>query len=346
MNPNSLTITQTETAPLALAGQVANQVASKFVFEDYRSRKAANTLRRQAADLDLLGEYLEAVGVPAGSLEDDPEAWRGVTWGLIKGFAKWQLDKGYAVASINGRLSTVKIYAALAALAGVIDPGNLALIKSVRGYEHSEIKHVDEKREQAGQATRKGAKKANPVSLTQQQAKELKAQPDTSQGRRDRLMISLMLDLGLRVGEVAALTVDCFNLESGQLTFYRPKVNKVQTHQLKNGCLAAARAWLNSGDAPAVGCVWRGSRKGKGGLQGAGMSERAITKRVAALGETVGVSGLSAHDLRHYWATQAARNGTPLDRLQDAGGWSSLAMPGRYIEAAKIANQGVNLGEE
>ncbi len=29
--------------------------------------------------------------------------------------------------------------------------------------------------------------------------------------------------------------------------------------------------------------------------------------------------------------------------LQDAGGWASLAMPGRYIEAAKIANQGVRL---
>ncbi|MBC8492724.1 MAG: site-specific integrase, partial [Chloroflexi bacterium] len=52
----------------------------------------------------------------------------------------------------------------------------------------------------------------------------------------------------------------------------------------------------------------------------------------------------SAHDCRHYWATQAARSGTPIDRLQDAGGWSSPAMPLRYVEAAKIANEGVRLG--
>ena len=59
----------------------------------------------------------------------------------------------------------------------------------------------------------------------------------------------------------------------------------------------------------------------------------------------IGIEGLSAHDCRHYWATQAARNGTPIDRLQDAGGWSSVAMPMRYIEKAKIANDGVKLGE-
>ncbi len=89
-----------------------------------------------------------------------------------------------------------------------------------------------------------------------------------------------------------------------------------------------------------MGCVWRGSVKGEAGKL---TSERAITTRVRDLGAAVGLVGLSAHDLRHYWATQAARNGTPIDRLQDAGGWSSPAMPMRYIEAAKVANDGVRL---
>jgi len=43
------------------------------------------------------------------------------------------------------------------------------------------------------------------------------------------------------------------------------------------------------------------------------MIERAITKRVATLGRAFGVARLSAHDCRHYWATDAARNGTPID---------------------------------
>ncbi len=73
------------------------------------------------------------------------------------------------------------------------------------------------------------------------------------------------------------------------------------------------------------------------------MGERAITKRVSALGEAFGLSALSAHDCRHAWATRAARNGTDPFALQEAGGWNSLAMPRRYVEAAKIANEGVIL---
>ena len=73
------------------------------------------------------------------------------------------------------------------------------------------------------------------------------------------------------------------------------------------------------------------------------MSERAITERVRVLGEAVGVTGLSAHDCRHYWATRAASQGTDPFALRDAGGWSSLAMPSRYVEAAAIANERVKL---
>ncbi|MEO8393031.1 MAG: tyrosine-type recombinase/integrase [Chloroflexota bacterium] len=67
-----------------------------------------------------------------------------------------------------------------------------------------------------------------------------------------------------------------------------------------------------------------------------------ITARVRDLG----VQRLSAHDLRHSWATRAARNKTAAFDLRDAGGWNSLAMPSRYVEAAKIANEGVNLGDD
>jgi integrase len=91
-----------------------------------------------------------------------------------------------------------------------------------------------------------------------------------------------------------------------------------------------------------VGPLLRGSRKG-GSLADVGMSEQAITARVKSLGERLGLDHLSAHDLRHYWATAAARSGTPVDRLQQAGGWTSPAMALRYVEAAEIANRGVKL---
>jgi integrase len=250
----------------------------------------------------------------------------------------WQLGQGYSIGSVNVRLSTVKTYAKLAAQAGAVDVEQMALIKAVSGYSHKEGKRLDEKRE----TVRVGAKKAEPVSLTTEQAERLKhEQPLTPQGRRDTVLMCLLLDHGLRAGEVAALTVSNFDLKQGVMTFYRPKVDKVQTHTLTEDTRQALEAYLEL-DALAVGPLLRESRK-DGRLHGAGVNERNITERVKVLGAAIGVKGLSAHDCRHYWATQAARAGTPIDRLQDAGGWSSAAMPLRYIEAARIANVGVRL---
>ena len=132
---------------------------------------------------------------------------------------QWLLRNGYAIGSVNGNLTIVKTYVRLAAQAGTIPPGEWALIRGVTGYRGSEAKHLDEGRAQ----TRTGAKKAAPVAITQEQAAELKKQPDTPQGRRDALLMSLLLDLGLRCGEVAGLTVANVNLSEGTLTFYRPR---------------------------------------------------------------------------------------------------------------------------
>jgi integrase len=157
----------------------------------------------------------------------------------------------------------------------------------------------------------------------------------------------LLLDHGLRVGEVVRLEAVDFDLERGELRFYRPKVDIEQTHQLTNDTWRAAGAYFRL-DAPKSGRVLLGSRK-NGRLTKKPLSIRAIKKRVAFLGRTqIEIENdddaeLSPHDCRHYWVTDAARNGTDPFRLQEAGGWSSLAMPRRYVEAAEVANKGVKL---
>lgn len=321
---------------LALAGQAADEAAARHLFADYRSRKAAQTLRRQDADLALFVSYLTEVGVEAGDLGRDAEAWRGVTWGIVSGFVAWQLQKGYAVGSVNVRLATVKAYGKLAMQAGAISAESYAMIRAVAGYSHKEGKRLDERRPE----TRRGAKKAQAVSITKDQAQALKRQPDTPQGRRDALLICLLLDHGLRIGEAALLQVEHCNLAVGTLTFYRPKVDDTQTHELTADTLRAALVYLQQ-DGPAAGSLWLGSRK-SGQLSGT-MGLRRLAERVTVLGEVAGISGLSPHDLRHYWATAAVKGGTDAFALRDAGGWKSLAMPSRYVEKSKIANKRVKL---
>ncbi len=328
------------------AGTAANQVGARRIFEDHTERKANNTNRRKVADLALFETFLNSIGVPAAGLYDDPQAWTGVTWGLVEAFKVWMLQQGYAIASINSRLSTIRTYAELAARAGSIGADELRLIQTVKGYAKGEAENIDDKRRADGIATRTGAKKAEAVHIPADVAEALKQQPNTPQGRRDALLMCLLLDHGLRVGEIAILTRQCFDVKAGTMTFRRPKVKRtkqgIQTHELTADTHRALTAYIAK-DAPAEGVIWRKSHKGTAELSGQlspRSAERSLTKRVELLGRKAGIQGLSAHDGRHYWATFEAQNKTSVNNLMDAGGWNSPAMPLRYIEAAHIANEG------
>ena len=337
---------------LAQAGQIANQAAARLAFEEYRANRPAQTLRAQQSDLANFARFLQSVGITdapdAARLQAEPAAWQGMTHGLILAYREWLMAQGYAIATVNRRLATVKTYAQLA-LAGAHEENGasfdgsseIAAIKAVRGFGHKIGRNRDAKRQEQGRPTRVGAKKPyKAVTLNAAQARMLKTQPATPQGRRDALLMCLLLDHGLRCGEVARLEIEHFDLASGMVRFYRPKVDKVQTHKLTSDTLLALRAWVESGDAPRQGRLLRGSHKW-GNLTHRGITERAITGRVRELGQRVGIENLSAHDCRHYWATRATQLGTHPRALQQAGGWNSPAMVMRYVDESEIANAGV-----
>lgn len=321
------------------AGQAANRAAARRLFADYRERKAANTRRAQDAALELFRAYLADVAeIPTGDLGGDPTAWAGVTWGLVTGFVKWQLERGYTVASVNLRLSTVKMYAKLAMQAGAIEHGEYTAIRAVTGYRHAEAKHIDQEREARGLRTRTGHKKAAAVKVTEAQARRLKSEHDPDgQGRRDRFLMCLLVDWGLRVSEIAELTVNDLHLDTlcATLHIYRPKVENESTLDLTStpDTLDAARAYMAGYGAPKSGPLFVGSTR-RGSLTGRGMTIRAIHKRVTTLGARVGIDGLGPHDLRHYAATRYGQYKSTRE-LMDVFGWSSASMAVRYQERAE-----------
>lgn len=329
---------------LEQAGQAANQAAALHRFGDYRSRRSMETIRRQDADLTLFAEFLYTAGVQAGSLGDNPQSWKGVTWGLVEAFVKWQLKEGYAVSSVNVRLSTIKTYARLAFQAGILQAEEYATIRAVQGYSQREKRRIDAQRS----VRRVGLKKEFPVPINPNQALALKNQPaGTLREARDRLLVCMLLDHGLRVGEVAALRFENIDLGKGMIRFFRPKVAKAQTHRLSPDAFDAAQQYLhliNSFGMVEGPLFRRIKRNGQPAVQG--LTGRGISLIVCELGRNLGLAGLSAHDCRHYWATTAAHNGTDPFSLQEAGGWSSLAMPRRYIDDAIIANQGIKTTPE
>jgi integrase len=318
-------------------GVAANRFAEQTVFSDYQARKAHNTLERQADDLACFAMFLKSVGAEeAPNLYENPYSWRGVSWGLVDTFTRWMLQSGYSINTINFRLSTVKVYASMASRAGAITGEELSMIRNIRPYSHKEGRRIDERRVESNVETRIGHKKAFSTSLTIEQLNKLKDQPNDLRGRRDFLILAVFIDLGLRVGELRSLEISNFDLLAGTLKFYREKVGIEQTHLISKDILDAANNWFPLCN----GLLWNTfNRKGK--LKGRKMGVRNIFCVVRENGFRIEEPELSPHDLRHAWATDAARNGTPLETLMQAGGWASYAMPLRYIEAAKIANQGV-----
>jgi integrase len=342
---NKLTTTTTAPTDLEIAGAVANGHAARAAGEDYRNRKSDATLRAQRADLATFAEFLTAAGLDADpdALQMDPQSWHGITWGIVAAFRQWALDSGRAIGTINRALSTIRTYAKLAAKAGAIDATELVLIRGVEGYSAKDAKRVNERRD----VDRIGDKKAAPTKLTATAVPMLKdlAYYEGPQGARDCLLMCLLLDHGLRVSEVYDLRVKDFDLARRTMTFYRRKVNKVQTHKLTAGTLRAATAYLNvrPGRDALDGRLLLASKK-TGDLLDRAMSIRAINSRVRHLAESIGgVQNVSPHDCRHYWATDAAANGSSGFSLRDAGGWTSMAMPSRYVAAAEIANEGIKL---
>lgn len=324
---------------VARAGQIANGYARQGEFAEYWRELSPNAQLTREAGLKTWAEWLKAAtdGHAAFSVEElrtRPEAWQGMTYGLVKGFKLWMADRGFSVATINNRLTTVRVYARLAATAGAIPEDEASRIATVKGYSVKTGTNLDQERT----IVRVGAKKAQHVALTRKQALELMKHPDTPQGRRDAALMTLLLDHGLRVGEVAIVNRTGVDLALGTLRFYRPKSKRWATIELTKRTLDAMTAYTEK-DAPAMGPLLRASNK-HGDLGAAGMTERSIQERVKVLGERVGVKGLSPHDCRHYIATWYASKRVDTLRLMEMFGWNSPAMARRYVEESKIANEG------
>lgn len=312
--------------PLVSGGAVANHYASQGVFGDYLQRLSPATLTAMRYDLGHWCAFLYAgkmLADPdcADTFLTEPSAWAGVTWGQVRAYQEWLLQQGQAVSTVNRRVSTVRALCRLAALAGYLDHDQARLMESIKSISRKASRNVDSRRE----TTRIGNKKASTVLISRYHAGLLKTHhPETDQGVKDRLLFCLLIDLGLRAGEVVAITRADVDQQARTIRIYRQKTGHTQTLQFTRDLGLAIDTYLVR------------HPEGEGKLLD--HSTRSLTKRVRVFGDRYGYSFLSAHDLRHYLATDLARAGLNAHQLMEAMGWQSIATAQRYIEASAIAN--------
>jgi site-specific recombinase XerD len=151
---------------------------------------------------------------------------------------------------------------------------------------------------------------------------------------RDQAMVALMLDVGLRVGEVAASQVQDFepSIQEASLAGLRVygKGNKERKVWLVAETAALVQAWLDERPNVADQALFITRRR-------RGFSIRGIQDRVKHYTRKAGLAAdqVSCHRLRHTFARRMAESGMPLPSLSHWLGHSQLQTTKTYTDGAR-----------
>lgn len=155
-------------------------------------------------------------------------------------------------------------------------------------------------------------------------------------------MLGLLADHGLRVGEIATLTWTNVDMAAREIAYYRPKTGVTTRQRLTRGLYDALIAYADVYPlAKTNGALIVASESYRPVLARRGLTYAGLQTRAQRLGQLMGIDSVSAHDFRHYAATEMARQGRPMAELRDWFGWTrESTMPLRYIAAAEVATRG------
>jgi site-specific recombinase XerD len=175
------------------------------------------------------------------------------------------------------------------------------------------------------------------VGLTAEEVDALLAAADVDTGpaaARNRAVIAILADLGLRVGEVVGLDIEDLGHERGHRSLrFTGKGGVRRRRALTPASTAAVETYLlqrAAADGVAVddlaGALFVTASGGR-------IDRHSVFRLVRRLAQVAGIpawANLSPHSLRHAFATAARDEGVPLEDVQDAMGHADPRTTRRY----------------
>ena len=210
---------------------------------------------------------------------------------------------------------------------GGATPENIAAVQTV-------VYRLEAMRGAVTVTTHKG-RKAH-TWLSQSQVKEITSLcGDDLIGRRDWIVLGLLLGAGLRRDELVNLKFDALKqqpMKGGKMRDVLEvtgKGNKTRVIPIKPILADRLRQWR---DEVGNGRIARSITKGKEPKIGRSLSAIGIFNLVAQYGSMIGKPGLAPHDARRTFAQLGYEAGVPLTQLQTLLGHESIATTQKYLD--------------
>ncbi|MBA4391495.1 MAG: hypothetical protein C0399_11240 [Syntrophus sp. (in: bacteria)] len=151
---------------------------------------------------------------------------------------------------------------------------------------------------------------------------------------RDKAMFMVMLRCGLRVEEIAKLSVDAIDLKRRQLFVFNGKGGKDRVVYLSEDAQSLLEVYLKKRSSKVKGLFL----VQKGPMTEKPISVRGIQKRIEYYARKSGLN-VSCHQLRHTMATQLLNADAALVTIQDLLGHGQITTTQRYCRVSNLKVQ-------
>jgi integrase/recombinase XerD len=238
-----------------------------------------------------------------------------------------------SAATINLRMATVKKLALEMADNGLLEQSAAAAIGRAKG------------------AKQRGAKAGN--WLGRGEAIELLRAPDgeSLKGLRDRAILAVLLNCGLRRAELLRLKCSDLQQRDGRWVFLdlMGKGNRLRTVPVPANVKVALDRWTTAAGV-VDGYLFRPVNKAGVASASGIQDEKVIWRLVMEYAQQIGLERLAPHDLRRTCAKLCRKNGGELEQIAFLLGHSSIQTTERYLgseqELASAVNDGMGLDVE